>query len=485
MELTQRENDERFRLMADHAPVLIWISGSDRRCTWVNRPWLEFTGRSLEQEIGNGWVDGVHPEDRAACLEKYVAAFDARQPFSMEYRLRRHDGQWRWMLDNGVPLYGEPGDFAGYIGSCVDVTDRRQAEESLRSREQWVRAIMNTATDAIVTIDQKGVIQSLNPAAEKMFGYGNQELRGRKVNVLMPSPYCDEHDGYIGRYLATHEARVIGIGREAVGQRKDGSTFPVELAVSEVDHMHIFTGIIRDISDRKRLQEEVLRVAEQEQRSIGQELHDDVQQELAGLGLIAQHLAEALTHLPPAETGSMREAAMLDLRRLAARLATGIRDANQRVHSLARGLVPVDVDAQGLQSALQMLVRRTSDVGSIMCRLECEQPLEVSDAFVATHLYRITQEAVTNALKHSRASEIVIRFEKADGTIVLSVLDNGIGLPDKGNAPTGRGLRIMAYRAGVIGATLRVAPVEGGGTLVQCSLPRPPTAPHSRAVHPH
>jgi two-component system CheB/CheR fusion protein len=146
-------------------------------------------------------------------------------------------------------------------------------------------------------------------------------------------------------------------------------------------------------------------------------------------------------------------------------------------------LVPVDVDAQGLQSALQALVARTNDLGSMTCRLECEQPLEVSDAFVATNLYRIAQEAVTNALKHSRASEIVVRLKDADGTIVLSVLDNGIGLPDKGNPPNGRGLRIMAYRAGVIGATLHVGPVERGGTFVQCSLPQPSTASRSSAMH--
>jgi signal transduction histidine kinase len=133
----------------------------------------------------------------------------------------------------------------------------------------------------------------------------------------------------------------------------------------------------------------------------------------------------------------------------------------------------VDVDAQGLQSALQTLVTHTNDLGSIACRLECDQPLEVSDAFVATHLYRIAQEAITNALKHSLASEIIVRLEKDNGTIVLSVLDNGIGLLDKGNAPTGRGLRIMAYRAGVMGATLHVGPGEGRGTLVQCSLPHP------------
>jgi PAS domain S-box-containing protein len=103
-----RASEERFRLMADTAPVMIWISGPDRLCTWFNRPWLDFVGRSIEQELGEGWAENVHSDDHGRCLETYTTAFDARQPFSMEYRLRRHDGEYRWLLDNGVPFNGRP-----------------------------------------------------------------------------------------------------------------------------------------------------------------------------------------------------------------------------------------------------------------------------------------------------------------------------------------------------------------------------------------
>src|SRR5687767_11215159 len=104
----------RFQLMADNVPVLIWISGTDKGCTWCNRPWLDFTGRSLEMELGDGWRDNVHPDDRRRCIDTYGAAFDARVPITMEYRLRRHDDDYRWMLSNGVPLHDERGDFIGY-----------------------------------------------------------------------------------------------------------------------------------------------------------------------------------------------------------------------------------------------------------------------------------------------------------------------------------------------------------------------------------
>jgi len=128
-----RESEERFRLVANTAPVMIWMAGTDRLFTYVNQPWLEFTGRPLEAELGNGWVEGVHNEDLKRCQETYSQAFDQRQSFAMEYHIRRNDGEYRWILDIGVPRFNRDGSFAGYIGSCLDITDRKLAEEALAS----------------------------------------------------------------------------------------------------------------------------------------------------------------------------------------------------------------------------------------------------------------------------------------------------------------------------------------------------------------
>ncbi|HTY86123.1 MAG TPA: ATP-binding protein [Candidatus Acidoferrum sp.] len=127
-----RESEARFSLLANTAPVLVWVAGPDKRCTFFNRPWLEFTGRALEQELGDGWAEGVHAEDVAACLKTFHEAFDARRPFIMEYRLRRHDGEYRWVTDHGVPRFDSERNFLGYIGSCADVTDRRRAEAEIQ-----------------------------------------------------------------------------------------------------------------------------------------------------------------------------------------------------------------------------------------------------------------------------------------------------------------------------------------------------------------
>jgi PAS domain S-box-containing protein len=131
-EAVLRESEERFRLIADSAPVLMWMSGTNKLCTFFNRGWLKFTGRSMEEELGEGWASGVHPEDLAHCLRIYSTAFDARASFEMEYRLRRYDGEYRWVIDYGVPRFETSGAFCGYIGSCADITERKRSEMSLR-----------------------------------------------------------------------------------------------------------------------------------------------------------------------------------------------------------------------------------------------------------------------------------------------------------------------------------------------------------------
>jgi PAS domain S-box-containing protein len=129
-ETVLRESEERFRLVADTAPVLIWMSGTDKLCSYFNKPWLEFTGRSLESELGNGWAEGVHPNDLQRCLDTYTQSFDRREKFRVEYRLRHHDGEYRWILDVGVPRFNEDGSFAGYIGICIDVNERKLVEQA-------------------------------------------------------------------------------------------------------------------------------------------------------------------------------------------------------------------------------------------------------------------------------------------------------------------------------------------------------------------
>jgi PAS domain S-box-containing protein len=140
-----RESEERFRVMADTAPVMIWRAGTGGLCDFFNQPWLSFTGRTIEQELGNGWAEGVHPDDLERCLETYHDAFGTRRAFRMEYRLRRRDGEYRWILDSGVPRFGPDGHFAGYIGSCIDITERKHAELEVQEQRQALAHLTRVA----------------------------------------------------------------------------------------------------------------------------------------------------------------------------------------------------------------------------------------------------------------------------------------------------------------------------------------------------
>lgn len=336
--------------------------------------------------------------------------------------------------------------------------ERAEADQALRDSEQRLRAVLNTAADAIITIDQQGTIASVNPATSRMFGYSESELLGQDVKLLMPPVFRDEHEGCLARFQPTGEARMTGIGGEVVAQHKDGSTFPVGLAVSQIDHLGLFTGIVRDISVMRELQKQVLEIAAEEDQRIGHELHDNIQQQLTGLGLLARSLADSLADKSLPETS------------LADRLAVGINQSARDVHLLSRGLVPVEVDAQGLQAALSELASTINEQHGVQCEFQFQGPVDVTDNFVATHLYRIAQEAVNNALKHGRGDRVEISLRGDDETISLNVLDNGVGIGNADSTGQGMGLRIMHYRAGLIGGTIQVKPADERGTLVGCRI---------------
>jgi PAS domain S-box-containing protein len=169
-----RESESRFRIVADAAPVLIWMSGADKRCTFFNKPWLEFTGRSVEQELGNGWAQRVHPDDLQKCLTTYTEAFDARQPFIMQYRLRRNDGEYRWVSDNGVPRYDPQKNFAGYVGSCTDVTELINKDAALREFEERVRLAAKAARLGVWELDAATNKMWMSDSARALFQFDSE-----------------------------------------------------------------------------------------------------------------------------------------------------------------------------------------------------------------------------------------------------------------------------------------------------------------------
>src|SRR5215470_16702789 len=183
---TLRESEQRFRIVADAAPVLIWMSGVDKLCTFFNKRWLEFTGRSLEQEMGNGWAEGVHREDLQKCLNTYTEAFQARKPFVMQYRLRRNDAEYRWISDDGVPRYDADGTFAGYIGSCVDVTDLITKEQALHDSNERIDLAAKAAGLIVWTWDIRRDEVWLSEKDRAFFGFSpSEKLSAERVRSVV------------------------------------------------------------------------------------------------------------------------------------------------------------------------------------------------------------------------------------------------------------------------------------------------------------
>jgi diguanylate cyclase (GGDEF)-like protein/PAS domain S-box-containing protein len=197
LEIQLISSERRFRDLADTAPVLIWLSGLDKRCFWVNQTWLDFTGRRMEQEINSGWADNVHPEDIGYCLEIYNSHFDQRLPFRMEYRLRRRDGQYRWMDDTGVPRFNADGEFEGYIGSCMDVTEVRNSKAA--------NDFFNVSHELIFTVDLNGFILDVNQRLLEISGYSRQELIGHHSQILKSGLHSQDYYTNVWEALADND----------------------------------------------------------------------------------------------------------------------------------------------------------------------------------------------------------------------------------------------------------------------------------------
>ena len=266
-----KESESRFRLLADTAPALIWMSGTDKLCTYFNKTWLDFTGRSIEQELGNGWAQGVHPDDFQRCLDIYAQAFDRREEFRMEYRLRRHDGEYRWVFDTGVPRYSEDRSFLGYIGSCIDVTEHKRVEE-VRLR---YAAIVESSDDAIVGTDVHGIVTDWNKGAQRLFGYSAGEVIGKNISILRRADRLDEGLGNLTRVIGGEAMSPY----ETVCLRKDGTLVDVSLRISPIvdatGRIVGVSGIARDVTERKRA-ERAIRESEIRYRRIVETTNEGV-----------------------------------------------------------------------------------------------------------------------------------------------------------------------------------------------------------------
>jgi PAS domain S-box-containing protein len=600
-EAVRLEGEGRFRSIANSAPVLIWVSGPDRERTYFNQTWLEFTGRSMEAELGNGWADGVHPEDLQGCLNTYTYSFDRREKFRMEYRLRRHGGEYRWILDDGVPRFNKDRSFAGYIGIGIDVTDRVRTEEALRqtnrelsearrlagvgswhwdiqndiaiwseelyriagrdpmlpapnykecpgllSAESWER--LQRAADATLRdgrsyeldlemirpdgttrwvtargeavsdttgriVRLRGTTQDITErklAQEKLQEYEravegleemivvvDREYRYRIANNKFLKMRNMTKEQVVG-HLA-HEVLNKGVFEAGVKEKLDEcfqgkvvryemkytypelgerdvlvSYFPIEGATG-VDRVAC---IVQDITQRKLAEEalsmvsqKLIEAQEEERTRIARELHDDVGQRLALLAALLDSLKEGR----PVSAAEL-ESQIGDLRKQVGDLANDVQAISHQLHSPR-------LEYLGLAAAAGSVCRELSDRQGVEIDFHSENIPKELPKEISLCLFRVLQESLQNAIKHSGSRQFQVSLTGGVNEIELKVHDSGIGFePEEAIKGQGLGLTSMKERLRAVDGEFSIDSQLQRGTTIRARVPFSPKSNSMTAV---
>jgi len=473
-EAALKESEQRFRLVADTAPVLIWMAGTDKLCTYFNQSWLNFTGRSIEEELGEGWSEGVHPDDVHRCLETYTRAFDSREKFKMEYRLRRYDGEYRWVLDIGVPRFDPDRSFAGYIGIAVDVTESKIADEGLRelnrtletqtallqSREELLKIFVKNVPAGVAMLDCDMRYLQVSERWCADYGVEATQILGRshyEVFPEVPERWKEMHRRTLrGETFRSDEDRWEHEGRTTWLRWE---ILPWKTQTGIVGGILIFA---EDITHRKQMEEalsvmsrKLIAAQEQERARIGRELHDDINQRLAMLSLELQRLQ----HHHPEARGSLQE-----LRKQATEISDDVQALSHELHSSKLEYLGV---VGGIKSWCKEFAERQGMEIDFKSNVHNVLPFEVGVC-----LFRILQEALHNAVKHSGVKYMEVQLVEQSNKVHLTISDSGRGF-DVEAAMKGKGLGLtsMCERVRLVNGTIAIDSKLMRGTTIQVRVP--------------
>ena len=451
-----RESEERYRLLVETMNDGLGIQDENGIITYVNPRICEIMGYSREEIIGRP-VTGLLREDYRRVWTEQMRHHERNRYLPYEVAWVSRDGRVIYTIVSPRPLYDGAGAYRGSFAIFTDITARKQAEDALRkSEEKFSKAFRASPIAVTISTRDEGRFVDVNDSFLRITGYTRDEVIDRTVFELGIWPDA----AYRERLLAP-----IGDGggvkdREVSFRVKSGELrlgiYSAEII--ELSGVPFLLSIFADVTEERRLEREVLSIGEEERRRIGQDLHDDLQQHLIGIEALASSLAARLASQHPVEAGRAGE--ILEL----------LRGAVEKTRRLARGLCPVYLDENGLAAALRDLAAGVGASFGISCEYRQDRSVTLEDNTTAIHLYHIAQEAVTNAVRHGGARHVMVLIEHRPAGVMMTVQDDGRGLPGGQPPRGGLGLRIMQYRARMIGAWLTVGNRDEGGVQVACQL---------------
>ncbi len=445
--------------------IAVDTAGSVRFMNEVAERLTGWSNRDAQQRQWRTVLNIVDPGEDVIGVDLVARVLTSRSAFSLgrDACVVSHAGI-RVPIEGGMSCVVDGlGRVAGASITLRDVTIARKAESDLRTMAEQLRAVVDTAVDGVLVLDAGGNIRMLNPACERMFGYSSAEMIGRNIETVMPSPLSAASGGPWGVDGAESLRPMVVTARATICRRRDRSTFPAEVSVGEVHAPGppVFVGVIHDVSERRDLEAALLDAVGREQRRFGADLHDGLGQELTGLSLLIAAL------ISTARAARSPHAADLD------RAYEVVRHAQQACHTIAKGLSPVGPTEGGLIGALRDLVGRLRGPSTPTVDITVSEVARLGLSPAATdHLYRIAQEALTNAIKHSNAHSIKVTLDVEPKHVRLEICDDGQGLKVSGPYARGLGLRTMQYRASVMGARFEITPFKPSGTRVICDCPQ-------------
>ena len=453
---TGRDDAESLlNIVLESAPSGIVVADESGAIVLANRRTVDLFGYGRE-ELTELTVEDLMPErfrgTHCGHRQQYSKNREPRQVGAgRDLFAKRRDGS-EFPVEIGLsPVVTPRGKMV--VASIVDISERKRAEAQLELQSQ----VLGNVHDAVMLVSPDGIFQTWNAGAEAVYGYPSNEAIGQNCRLILPPEDQERFTRVFDSVLANkrHEFSTTSIHQSG---KRIAVSVRATLLRSAAEEPTGVVICVSDITDRKELEQKVLEVSEAEQRRIGQDIHDDLCQQLASIGCLTKVLEQRLDQVYVEGAESL------------AQIGDMVSQANVRAREIARGLAPSMLESEGLAGALRDLAERTRSAYRIECVSRSPETLEITDAKMLTHLYRIAQEAVNNATRHAEPTRIEIAASIRDRRLKLSVEDNGSGIADPARG-RGMGLLTMAHRTQLIGGEFDIHTSPGGGTRIQCEVP--------------